>query len=178
MMLQLATTKFCCVTMFEVGGNTCNNTFQPLRCKLQKFVVHITSPLLLEVLQTSKIFECQDLNFIHCFSVFPASLSFFFSKRAKAGDKGGMNKSPSVGDVCCAKSTQDEIWYRALVTAVSGEKDAVEVLYVDEGNGEGLPLSRLRPLEEKFRKLPFQALCCELSGVKLNRETKLKEGNK
>ena len=25
---QFATTKFCCVTMFEVGGNTCNNAFQ------------------------------------------------------------------------------------------------------------------------------------------------------
>ena len=28
MLLQLATTKFCCVAMFEVGGNTCNNAFQ------------------------------------------------------------------------------------------------------------------------------------------------------
>ena len=28
MLPQLATTKFCCVTMFEVGGNTCNNAFQ------------------------------------------------------------------------------------------------------------------------------------------------------
>ena len=25
---QLATTKFCCVTVFEVGGNTCNNASQ------------------------------------------------------------------------------------------------------------------------------------------------------
>ena len=28
MLLLLATTKFCCVTMFEVGGNTCNNALQ------------------------------------------------------------------------------------------------------------------------------------------------------
>ena len=28
MPVQLATTKFCCVTMFEVGGNACNNAFQ------------------------------------------------------------------------------------------------------------------------------------------------------
>ena len=28
MLLQLATTKFCWVTMFEVGGNTCSNAFQ------------------------------------------------------------------------------------------------------------------------------------------------------
>ena len=26
--LQLATTKFCCMTMLEMGGNTCNNAFQ------------------------------------------------------------------------------------------------------------------------------------------------------
>ena len=27
MLQHAATTKFCCVTMFEVGGNTCNNAF-------------------------------------------------------------------------------------------------------------------------------------------------------
>ena len=37
MLLQLATTKFGCVTMFEVGVNTCNNAFQLVAC--------ITSPL-------------------------------------------------------------------------------------------------------------------------------------
>ena len=40
--LQLATTKFCCVTMFEVGGNTCNNGFQLATCKLKKYVARIT----------------------------------------------------------------------------------------------------------------------------------------
>ena len=28
MLLQLATMTFCCMTMFELGGNTCNNAFQ------------------------------------------------------------------------------------------------------------------------------------------------------
>ena len=54
LVLQHATStcnnKFCCVTMFEVGGNTdvqqrfsiCNATM--LRCKLQQFVARITSP--------------------------------------------------------------------------------------------------------------------------------------
>ena len=37
---QIFSTKFCCVTMSEVGGNTCNNAFQlaRLRCKLKKNV--------------------------------------------------------------------------------------------------------------------------------------------
>ena len=41
----------------------------------------------------------------------------------------------------------------------------VEVLCVDDGTREQLPLSRLRPLEEQFAQLPSQALCCALSGV-------------
>ena len=52
MLLQLATTKFCCATMFEVGGNTpntCNNAFNLQRndvaCKLKKNVARITGPL-------------------------------------------------------------------------------------------------------------------------------------
>ena len=40
--LQLATTKLCCVAIFEVGCNMCNNAFQ----LLQQFVAHITSLLL------------------------------------------------------------------------------------------------------------------------------------
>ena len=40
MLLQLATTKFCCVTMFEVGGNTCNN----VAWKLKGNVARITGP--------------------------------------------------------------------------------------------------------------------------------------
>ena len=42
----------------------------------------------------------------------------------------------------------------------------VSVLSVDDGNRETVGLSRLRPLEEKFVKLPCQALCCALSGVR------------
>ena len=46
------------------------------------------------------------------------------------------------------------------------EGPMVEVLCVDDGNRENVGLSRLRPLEEKFLKLPCQALCCALSGVR------------
>ena len=37
---QLATTKFCCVTMFEVGSNTCNDA------SFQENVARITGPYL------------------------------------------------------------------------------------------------------------------------------------
>ncbi|XP_032232054.2 uncharacterized protein LOC5507515 isoform X2 [Nematostella vectensis] len=41
----------------------------------------------------------------------------------------------------------------------------VEVLCVDDGNREKLPLSRLRPLPDAFTVLPCQAVCCALSGI-------------
>ena len=47
MLLQLATTKFCCVTMFEVGGNTANNAFQ---LAMQQCCVASCSDLLLVLL--------------------------------------------------------------------------------------------------------------------------------
>ena len=87
-----------------------------------------------------------------------------------------MNDPPAVGDVCCAKFTEDDTWYRAVVTAVFFKNDSVEVLYVDDGNKESLPLSRLRPLEQKFRQLPCQAVCCELSGIQLSSEVNMEKG--
>ena len=42
----------------------------------------------------------------------------------------------------------------------------VSVVSVDDGNRDKVGLSRLRPLEEKFTKLPCQGLCCALSGVR------------
>ena len=41
----------------------------------------------------------------------------------------------------------------------------MDVLCVDDGTRERLPLSRLRVLEEQFAQLPCQALCCALAGV-------------
>ena len=52
MLLQLPTTKFCCLTMFAMGDNTCNNAFQlaTQQCCVQaeeKYIARITGPLLL-----------------------------------------------------------------------------------------------------------------------------------
>ena len=43
-----------------------------------------------------------------------------YAKMAAAGYKGGLVTAPDVGDFCCAKFTQDDTWYRVLVTAVEG----------------------------------------------------------
>lgn len=41
-----------------------------------------------------------------------------YAKLAAAGYKGGLATAPVTGDFCCAKFTQDDTWYRVLVTAV------------------------------------------------------------
>ena len=53
---QLATSKFCCVTMFEVGGNIYGE--QRLRCKLQQFVARISSPLMLRPILVAGLNPC------------------------------------------------------------------------------------------------------------------------
>ncbi|XP_014670850.1 PREDICTED: uncharacterized protein LOC106811663 [Priapulus caudatus] len=101
---------------------------------------------------------------------------------SRVGARGGVTGVPQVGLVCCARFTQDDTWYRARVVAVyprappprvptagadagSFQEYEVDVVYIDYGNEERLPLSRLRPLEKQFAQLPQQALCCSLAKV-------------
>ncbi|XP_056385439.1 tudor domain-containing protein 1 isoform X2 [Hyla sarda] len=73
--------------------------------------------------------------------------------------------SPATGDICAAKFTEDNSWCRAIVVRrVSDE--SVLVGYLDFGNTETLPVSRVRHIEPDFLSLPFQAAQCCLAGVK------------
>ncbi|KAM9012341.1 tudor domain-containing protein 1 [Ara ararauna] len=72
---------------------------------------------------------------------------------------------PPVGNVCCAQFTEDDHWYRAAVVAYVSE-EAVVAEYIDYGNSEVLPLTRLRPVIPRLMDLPAQAIRCTLAGVK------------
>uniref|UniRef100_A0A8C3QF86 Tudor domain containing 1 n=1 Tax=Cyanoderma ruficeps TaxID=181631 RepID=A0A8C3QF86_9PASS len=72
---------------------------------------------------------------------------------------------PAAGNVCCAQFTEDNLWYRAAVTAYASE-DTVLVDYMDYGNSDSLPLARLRPIIPSLMDLPAQAIRCSLAGVK------------
>ncbi|KAI8878493.1 hypothetical protein K501DRAFT_228277 [Backusella circina FSU 941] len=69
-----------------------------------------------------------------------------------------------VGDVVCAKFTEDNCWYRAKVRRISHE--GVEVLYIDYGNYETLSSTRIRALPDTFKTLKPQAHEAILSFVK------------
>ncbi|KAJ7403461.1 hypothetical protein BTVI_76600 [Pitangus sulphuratus] len=62
-------------------------------------------------------------------------------------------------------SAQDNLWYRATVTAYASE-DTVLVDYVDYGNSDSVPLTKLRPMIPALMDLPAQAIRCSLAGVR------------
>ncbi|XP_067050162.1 tudor domain-containing protein 1-like isoform X2 [Acropora muricata] len=80
------------------------------------------------------------------------------------------------GDMVCAQFTTDNQWYRACVkTAYSPASPntvptlenglCVEVQYIDYGNSEWLPLSRLRKMKKEFLKIPELAQSCSLADI-------------
>lgn len=75
--------------------------------------------------------------------------------------------TPRTGDLVSAKFTQDNVWYRAKVKRSSAMKKEATVYFIDYGNEETVPFSRLRPIDTKFKSLPGQAKEARLSFVKL-----------
>ncbi|KAI9375758.1 hypothetical protein BJX61DRAFT_78233 [Aspergillus egyptiacus] len=68
---------------------------------------------------------------------------------------------PKAGDFVAAKFSEDGEWYRAKVRRNDREKQQAEVVYIDFGNSEVLPWSRLRPLNQpqfSVQKLRPQAV--------------------
>ena len=64
--------------------------------------------------------------------------------------------TPKVGDLCVAKFSADDEWYRAKVLSVQGS-DKVSVLYIDYGNREQTQSTKLAHLPAGFEALPAQA---------------------
>eukprot|EP00920_Eleutheroschizon_duboscqi_P003401 GHVT01007923.1.p1 GENE.GHVT01007923.1~~GHVT01007923.1.p1 ORF type:complete len:939 (-),score=274.40 GHVT01007923.1:393-3209(-) len=74
---------------------------------------------------------------------------------------------PRRGEIVLAKFTADEQWYRARVDGVGRGGAEVRVAYVDYGNGESLPLARVRRLPEGLglKAIPAAAKTCCLAGL-------------
>ena len=72
--------------------------------------------------------------------------------------------TPAVGKACVAQCMEDNMWYRATVTDVPSVTET-RVLFVDYGNTEKLPTSRVRPLVTEFQSLSVQAFKCCLAGL-------------
>lgn len=78
--------------------------------------------------------------------------------------------NPKAGEFVAAKFTADDQWYRARIRRNDREAKKAEVVYVDYGNSELIPWSRLRPLSQtEFlpSKLKPQAQEAQLSFIQL-----------
>lgn len=71
----------------------------------------------------------------------------------------------SKGSYCFAKFTVDDQWYRGYVTASTPK--SIDVYFIDFGNSESLPLSRVLPMDPTFTATPPQAHACHLAYVKV-----------
>ncbi|XP_064652910.1 tudor domain-containing protein 7-like isoform X2 [Lineus longissimus] len=72
------------------------------------------------------------------------------------------------GSYCVAQFSDDGNWYRAKVisTRVSGKFETEgEVLYIDYGNTEFIPKSKMKRMLSSVAKEPAQAIKCSLHGV-------------
>nr|XP_014348096.1 PREDICTED: tudor domain-containing protein 1 isoform X6 [Latimeria chalumnae] len=76
-----------------------------------------------------------------------------------------MEYIPETGEVCVAKYTQDQNWYRALVQAVDQAQKKASILYIDYGNGEEISLDRIRPLLKEIELFPPCAVQCFIPNV-------------
>lgn len=81
--------------------------------------------------------------------------------------------NPKKGDLVLAQFTADNSWNRAMIVnvprggLVQSQNDEFEVFYIDYGNQEIVPYSRLRSLPPSVNSVPGLAQLCSLAFVKV-----------
>ncbi|KAJ2884312.1 hypothetical protein H4R27_002193 [Coemansia aciculifera] len=85
--------------------------------------------------------------------------------------KSAADFAPKAGQLVAACYTVGDEWHRARVVKHMPGKREYEVLYVDFGNSEVVPVDRIRPLSAKFSALPSQAHEAQLAFVSLPNES-------
>ena len=97
-------------------------------------------------------------------------MSAFRSFHLNPANNQGLGGPPKAGDFVAAKFTADDEWYRARIRRNNRDAKEAEVVYIDYGNSEVIPWSRLRPLSQaqfSHTKLRPQALDAQLSFIQL-----------
>ncbi|KAK2500222.1 hypothetical protein MC885_002065, partial [Smutsia gigantea] len=61
---------------------------------------------------------------------------------------------PVKGEVCVAKYTVDQTWYRVIIQDVDMLQKKAQVLYIDYGNEEIIPVNRIHQLKKNIDLFP------------------------
>ncbi|XP_026377143.1 ribonuclease TUDOR 1-like [Papaver somniferum] len=80
--------------------------------------------------------------------------------------------NPKKGDIVLAQFSADNSWNRAMIVntprgPVESPTDSFEVFYIDYGNQEVVPYSRLRTIEPSMAAAPGLAQLCSLAFIKV-----------
>ncbi|XP_076616576.1 tudor domain-containing protein 1 [Chaetodon auriga] len=76
-----------------------------------------------------------------------------------------MTYVPCVGEVCAVQFSFDLNWYRGLVQSLATDQKIANILYIDFGNEEHVPIDRIRPLAANIPTFCPCAMECRIAGV-------------
>ena len=84
---------------------------------------------------------------------------------------------PQIGQMCVAKFSEDQNWYRATVKEIDYDQNSICVFFVDYGNEDVLPIQgkdvNVCEIASEFRQFPAMALKCSLTDIKPIAESKI-----
>ncbi|KAM6183161.1 tudor domain-containing protein 1 isoform 2-T2 [Erethizon dorsatum] len=72
---------------------------------------------------------------------------------------------PIKGEVCVAKYAVDQTWNRVIIQDVDVLQKTAQVLYIDYGNEEIIPVNRIHQLNRNIELFPPSAIKCFVAGV-------------
>ncbi|CAF0920765.1 unnamed protein product [Brachionus calyciflorus] len=80
--------------------------------------------------------------------------------------KGQQLVKPQIGQLCMAKYTDDQHWYRAKVKEKNYETNTFRAHLIDYGNEQIVSQADLLQIEPKFMQHPIMAIKCCLDGIR------------
>ncbi|KAM3871171.1 tudor domain-containing 6 [Diretmus argenteus] len=139
-------------------------------CKLEKFDQYFYPELLTDVCESIAVTEVTDPLHIFCkLSIFSKQLTTVSEQMQQyygGNSTFGKGQPQACGAPCAARGINGN-WYRSLLKQDLVTSDgAVEVLHVDHGKTEFVPIGDVKPLHEKFLRMPVVTYLCSLAGVK------------
>ncbi|XP_028995154.1 tudor domain-containing 6 isoform X2 [Betta splendens] len=140
--------------------------------QLQKREQYFHPELLTGISETVTVTEIIDPNNIFCtlniFAKALQSLSEHIHQHYETRSDPEDSPPLTCGDPCAAKGGNGR-WRRSSLKSTTAISDAVEVLHVDVGMTEMVPVRDIRPLHGEFIRMPVVTYLCSLDGVKDDR---------